>query len=62
MGEVQVGDLLFDEEGWPCLVTYATEVQTGQPCYCVEFSDGESIVCDADHLWTVDDRDSRRIP
>ena len=43
-------------------MTYVTEVQLGRPCYRVEFSDGESIVCDAEHLWTVDDRDSRRNP
>jgi hypothetical protein len=62
MGDIEVGDLLFDDEGWPCRVSYATEVQFGRPCYRVTFSDGESIVCDADHLWTVDDRDSRRNP
>ncbi len=59
MGRVQVGDLLFDEEGWPCQVRYATEVQYGRPCYRVRFSDGESIICDADHLWSVEDRWSR---
>jgi|GEM_PF-86565 len=62
MGKVQVGDLLFDEEGWPCCVTYATDVQLDRPCYRVDFSDGESIVCDADHLWTVEDRYSCRNP
>jgi hypothetical protein len=51
MGDVQVGDLLFDDEGWPCRVTFATEVQVGRPCYRVSFSDGEQIVCDAAHLW-----------
>ena len=62
MGDVRVGDLLLDDEGWPCKVIYATEIQFGRPCYRVEFSDGESIVCDADHLWTVEDRYSRQNP
>jgi len=62
MGEVETGDLLLDDEGWPCRVTFATGVQHNRPCYRVCFSDGESIVCDADHLWTVDDRWSRRNP
>jgi hypothetical protein len=62
MGEVGPGDLVLDEEGWPCRVTAATEVMDGRPCFRVDFSDGESIVCDAEHLWTVDDRYSRRNP
>jgi len=62
MGEVCTGDLLLDDEGWPSRVTFATEVQYGRPCYRVRFSDGEEIVCDAEHLWTVEDRWSRRNP
>lgn len=62
MGEVQVGDELFDENGVPCRVRFVTPVQTGRPCYEVAFSDGERIVCDADHLWTVHDRYSRQNP
>ncbi|HQI27803.1 MAG TPA: phage terminase large subunit family protein, partial [Sedimentisphaerales bacterium] len=62
MGEVKIGDLLFDEEGWPCRVVHATGVQFGRPCYRVCFSDGESIVCDQDHLWKVDDEKSSKNP
>jgi hypothetical protein len=62
MGRVQVGDLLFDDAGRMCRVTHATAVMRGRPCYRVRFSDGEEIVCDADHLWTVHDRYSRRNP
>ena len=62
MGDVAVGGMLFDEQGRPCRVTFATEVMHDRPCYRVSFSDGESIVCDADHLWTVHDRYSRRNP
>jgi len=62
MGDVQVGDYLFDERGRMCRVTYATPVMFGRPCYRVRFSDGEEIVCDEDHLWTVYDRYSRRNP
>ena len=62
MGEVRVGDHLFDERGRPTQVVFATEVQSERPCYRVDFSDGESIVCDADHLWNVEDRYSRQNP
>ena len=56
MADIRVGDRLFDEHGRICHVTFATFVQTNRPCYCVRFSDGEAITCDADHLWTVHDR------
>jgi hypothetical protein len=51
MGEVQVGDPVFDENGTPCLVIGDTPVMHGRPCYEVEFSDGTVIVADAEHLW-----------
>jgi len=51
MGDVQVGDEVFDEHGRPCTVTAATPVMYGRPCYEVEFSDGTVIVADAEHLW-----------
>jgi hypothetical protein len=54
MGEVQVGDRVFDENGAPCLVTGATPVMHGRPCYEVEFSDGTVIVADAEHLWRTE--------
>jgi len=51
MGEVQVSDEVFDENGRPCLVTAATPVMLDRSCYEVEFSDGAVIVADAEHLW-----------
>jgi len=53
MGEVQPGDVLFDERGAPCNVTVVNPVQHGRTCYRVIFDDGEEIIADADHLWTV---------
>ncbi|HEV8035544.1 phage terminase large subunit family protein [Yoonia sp.] len=54
MGDVQVGDILFDETGAPCRVTGATDVMRNRRCYRVRFSDGSAIIADADHLWAVD--------
>lgn len=51
MGDVCVGDWIFDEAGKPCRVTFATGVQIGNPCYRVTFSDGSEIISDAEHLW-----------
>jgi DNA segregation ATPase FtsK/SpoIIIE-like protein len=51
MGQVRVGDEVFDERGRPCVVIAATPVMHGRPCYEVEFSDGTVIVADAEHRW-----------
>lgn len=53
MGDLRVGDEIFDQAGRPCRVTFATEVMRHRQCYSVEFCDGSAIVADADHLWDV---------
>lgn len=54
MGDVKVGDTLFDEQGKQCKVTLTTETRYDRPCYRVLFSDGSEIVADADHKWYVE--------
>ncbi|MBO0842356.1 MAG: replicative DNA helicase [Nocardioides sp.] len=51
MGEVAVGDFLYDAHGRPTKVVAATEVLRDRPCYEVHFSDGSVIVADALHEW-----------
>jgi replicative DNA helicase len=60
MGHLQVGDQVFDEHGKPCNVTFATPVQTERACFEVLFSDGERIVADSEHRWSVLTRAARR--
>jgi len=60
MGEVSVGDQLIGADGKPTTVVAATEVMPDRPCYEVEFSDGEVIVADAQHLWVTWDRRARK--
>jgi hypothetical protein len=60
MGELQKGDTIYDDNGQPCRVVTAWPVQHGRPCYEVAFSDGSTIVADADHLWQVETRTSRK--
>ena len=60
MGEVQVGDELLGADGRPTVVTAATEVMHDRTCYEVRFSDGSSIVADAEHLWETSTRAERR--
>lgn len=51
MGEIRAGDLVLGDDGKPVNVSMVTEVMTGHRCYRVEFSDGSSVVADADHRW-----------
>ncbi|WP_084412834.1 replicative DNA helicase [Arsenicicoccus bolidensis] len=53
MGEVQVGDEVIGADGRPTRVVAATEVMTDRPCYEVAFSDGSTIVADAQHQWVT---------
>lgn len=69
MGEIQVGDVVFDENGQPCNVVACTDVMWDHQCYRVGFSDGTSIVADAEHEWLTETKYSgvaragrRRIP
>lgn len=51
-GDLQVGDCVFGADGRPVKVTgvYRNGVR---PAYLVGMSNGASVVCDANHLWTV---------
>jgi replicative DNA helicase len=65
MGDLGVGDLVLDDTGHPCSVTYVTPVQLERECFEVEFDDGSTVVADADHQWSAYDRRawrSRRHP
>ena len=59
MGEVAVGDQLLGADGRPTTVTAATTVMSDRRCYEVVFSDGSTIVADAEHGWLTDTRSSR---
>ncbi len=55
MEALKVGDEVFDENGRVCNVARCTETMHDRPCYEVKFSDGESIIADAEHLWQVNE-------
>lgn len=50
MGDVRVGDTVFDAYGKPCKVTLKSEVKK-IGTYVVRFDDGSSVVCDREHIW-----------
>src|SRR2546425_1858106 len=58
MGALRVGDLVFDEDGFPAVVLGATPPMGDRPCFEVRCSDGTTLVTDVDHQWrTVAKRD-----
>ena len=54
MGELKVGDQVFDEEGRPTNVTYVSPVRT-LDTFRVTFNDGAVIYASGDHLWNTID-------
>ena len=60
MGDIKVGDKVLGLDGKPTTVTFVTDTMYNHPCYNVTFSDGETIVADADHRWLTETRASRK--
>ena len=54
MGDLKVGDEVFDKDGNITKVTFATPIMYNHKCYEVTFSDGEKIIADEEHNWLVD--------
>ncbi|GAB3599678.1 hypothetical protein GCM10027586_01960 [Kineococcus gypseus] len=59
MGALNAGDQVFAEDGTPCTVLAAHDVQLQRECYEVVFDDGTSVTADGDHLWRVSRRTAR---
>lgn len=52
MGELKVGDAVFDEAGVRCRVTAKFSPPVNQ-AYALKFSDGSEIIADAEHQWVT---------
>lgn len=52
-GDIQAGDVVFDERGNPCRVVEAHNHYMPAAMYRLTFSDGSSIDADGEHLWTT---------
>jgi intein/homing endonuclease len=53
VGELQIGDWIYDERGEPVEITELHGTYFDRPCYRVHFDNGDSIVADAEHVWSV---------
>jgi len=59
MGDLQLGDVVFNEKGNKVRIIGAYDTQYNRPCYEVKFSDGSSIIADEEHLWSTETRSAR---
>lgn len=59
MGDIKVGDNVFDRFGNTVTVTHKFP-QPSRQVYEVEFSTGEKVYCDAEHNWLVSTEKSRK--
>lgn len=53
VGEIKVGDTLYDENGQPTTVTFLSPIYFNHLCYEVVFEDGEHIIADHEHNWHI---------
>lgn len=60
MGDLQVGEHVFDEKGLPTPIVAATGIMTDRSCAEVVFSDGQTIVADLAHLWLTTSKAERK--
>lgn len=53
MGDIHEGDYVYGDDGKPVKVLWESDIHLNHDCYKLTFSNGDEIVADADHLWTV---------
>lgn len=59
MGELNDGDIVYDNYGNPTKVIKAWDIMYDRPCYELTFDNGEKIVADEGHLWFTQIRNDR---
>jgi replicative DNA helicase len=53
MGNLKIGDQIFDETGSICKVTWVSPIWRDRPWYKVKKDCGDEIIADQDHEWLV---------
>jgi deoxycytidine triphosphate deaminase len=60
MGDLELGDYVFDQTGAPTEIVAVTPPMLDRPCREITFSDGQRVVSDASHQWVTVDKNGRR--
>jgi len=58
--EVHIGDYVYDDSGKLTQVINESEIFQNHDCYEIKFDNGEVIIADAEHLWTVANSDWKK--
>ena len=59
IGEIKIGNKVFSDDGTMCEVIAVSEIFINHDCYKITFSNNESVIADAGHLWLTDSRIDR---
>lgn len=59
IGELKIGDQVYDSKNKVCNVTDVSEIEEKPELYALEFTDGQVVYADAEHQWIVSTRDTR---
>lgn len=60
MGDIKVGDVVFDINGDQATVTGKSSLKF-LDCYEITFDDGSCVTCDEEHLWTLIDNEVKNV-
>ena len=52
MGDIKVGDTVFDGKGNPTKVEHVSEIHYN-PCFKIRFDNNEELICDHEHKWVI---------
>lgn len=55
MENIQIGDVIYDGNGYPTEVEHVSEVHHN-PCYKIKFDTNEELICDHEHKWLITER------
>ena len=55
MKDIEVGDVIYDGDGNLTPVENVSEVHNN-PCYKITFDTNDTIICDHEHKWFIDER------
>jgi len=61
IAEINPGDLVYGADGKPTKVLATSEIFRNRKCYRFTFEDGDTVICDAEHKWSVHTKGIRRI-
>jgi hypothetical protein len=59
MGDIRIGDQVLGANGKPTTVVWESPVYLSHECFELRFSNGETVVADADHQWLTTARVDR---